>query len=190
MKRRAAERWVRAGMSWLRASPTERWSSLQVLTLWAGTELALHRFSLPVVCRALGVELGAESVELGAEGGAAPAEEALANSDPRERPLELERRIQRAMQQVDRVLRTARPRSACLRRSLLLGYLLRDLDPVLRIGVARADGAFEAHAWLEVARVPVPEPGHVPGRRSFVPLRRFQGTSAPTAAAVPRNRGR
>lgn len=38
----------------------------------------------------------------------------------------------------------------CLRRSLLLGTLLRHRRPVLRIGVAKAAGAVAAHAWLEV----------------------------------------
>lgn len=37
----------------------------------------------------------------------------------------------------------------CLRRSLLLGWVFRDRDPLLRIGVARADGRISAHAWLE-----------------------------------------
>lgn len=39
----------------------------------------------------------------------------------------------------------------CLRRCLLLGHRLRQLDPVLRIGVRRdQDAAFAAHAWLEI----------------------------------------
>lgn len=39
----------------------------------------------------------------------------------------------------------------CLRRCLLLGNRLRDLEPVLRIGVRRhGSGAFGAHSWLEI----------------------------------------
>ncbi|WP_228713618.1 lasso peptide biosynthesis B2 protein [Prauserella endophytica] len=38
----------------------------------------------------------------------------------------------------------------CLRRCLLIGHRLRELDPVLRIGVRREDGAFFAHSWLEI----------------------------------------
>jgi hypothetical protein len=39
----------------------------------------------------------------------------------------------------------------CLRRCLLIGHRLRHLDPILRIGVRRdAEGAFGAHAWLEI----------------------------------------
>lgn len=39
----------------------------------------------------------------------------------------------------------------CLRQALVLGWLLRRLDPVLRVGVAKLDGAVRAHAWLEIA---------------------------------------
>lgn len=42
------------------------------------------------------------------------------------------------------------PDAVCLRRSLLTGWVLRDRDPVLRVGVAGRDGALTAHAWLEV----------------------------------------
>ncbi|GAA5114944.1 lasso peptide biosynthesis B2 protein [Haloechinothrix salitolerans] len=43
----------------------------------------------------------------------------------------------------------------CLRRCLLLGHRLRELDPVLRIGVRRAAATFGAHAWLEIDGVPL-----------------------------------
>jgi hypothetical protein len=38
----------------------------------------------------------------------------------------------------------------CLRRSLVIGYFVRRLEPTLRIGVTRDSGAISAHAWLEV----------------------------------------
>ncbi|WP_250447386.1 lasso peptide biosynthesis B2 protein, partial [Actinotalea sp. C106] len=38
----------------------------------------------------------------------------------------------------------------CLRQSLLLAHLLRHRDPVLRVGVAKVDGAVRAHAWIEI----------------------------------------
>jgi hypothetical protein len=39
----------------------------------------------------------------------------------------------------------------CLRQCLLIGHRLRELSPVLRIGVRReADGTFSAHSWLEI----------------------------------------
>ena len=52
----------------------------------------------------------------------------------------------------------------CLRRSLLLGWTFRELDPLLRIGVARVDGQFVAHAWLEVAG------GHIGADSKYNPL--------------------
>lgn len=40
--------------------------------------------------------------------------------------------------------------STCLRTSLVAGWMLRDLQPVLRIGVAKSEGTIKAHAWLEI----------------------------------------
>lgn len=42
---------------------------------------------------------------------------------------------------------------SCLRLALVGGCLVRRLDPVLRIGVAKQDGRVRAHAWLEVGGV-------------------------------------
>lgn len=41
-------------------------------------------------------------------------------------------------------------RATCLRRSLLLGHLLRRRDPALRVGVAKVAGQVAAHAWIEI----------------------------------------
>jgi hypothetical protein len=42
----------------------------------------------------------------------------------------------------------------CLRRALVLGWLLRHRRPSLRIGVMRMDGgSIAAHAWLEISGV-------------------------------------
>jgi hypothetical protein len=38
----------------------------------------------------------------------------------------------------------------CLRRSLIVGSLVRHRRPVLRIGVSRASGGFDAHAWIVI----------------------------------------
>jgi len=48
-------------------------------------------------------------------------------------------------------------RATCLTRSLLLGWMLerRGVASRLRIGVRLIEGAFQAHAWIECARVPV-----------------------------------
>lgn len=47
----------------------------------------------------------------------------------------------------------------CLRRSLVLGRVLRAHQPVMRIGVARIDGEFSAHAWIELGGSPIEDPG-------------------------------
>lgn len=41
-------------------------------------------------------------------------------------------------------------RGPCLRRALVGGHLLRDLDPAVRLGVTGAGDALLAHAWLEI----------------------------------------
>ena len=48
-------------------------------------------------------------------------------------------------------------RATCLRRSILLWWLLRrdGIETVLRVGVNREDGAFNAHAWVEYLGRPV-----------------------------------
>lgn len=44
----------------------------------------------------------------------------------------------------------------CLRRSLVLGYLLRARNPVMRLGVRKDETTgFAAHAWLEIDGHPV-----------------------------------
>ena len=37
----------------------------------------------------------------------------------------------------------------CLREALLTGWILRERDPMLRVGVARVGGSVTAHAWVE-----------------------------------------
>ncbi len=57
----------------------------------------------------------------------------------------------RVLRATDTVLGHWPFRDTCLRRSLVLGWRLRSLSPVLRLGVAEQDGAYQAHAWLVVA---------------------------------------
>lgn len=51
---------------------------------------------------------------------------------------------------VDRLLSVGPRKTRCLHRALVLGHLMRRERPCLRIGVRRADGQVEAHAWLEI----------------------------------------
>lgn len=58
-------------------------------------------------------------------------------------------------------------RNTCLRQALAVQWLLRrrGLDGALRLGARKMpDGAFEAHAWVELAGVPLGQPGllHTP----------------------------
>jgi hypothetical protein len=48
-------------------------------------------------------------------------------------------------------------RATCLRQALFLHWLLRrqGLLPVLRLGVRKTDGVFDAHAWVELDGVPL-----------------------------------
>ena len=46
-------------------------------------------------------------------------------------------------------------RGPCLRRTLVLGHLLREHDPALRLGVAGAGDDLNAHAWLEIDGQPL-----------------------------------
>jgi hypothetical protein len=61
-------------------------------------------------------------------------------------------------------------RATCLRRSLLVGWLLRrdGIETVLRIGVNRDDGRFRAHAWIEHDGRPVGDDPDV--ARRFTPF--------------------
>ena len=56
---------------------------------------------------------------------------------------------------VDLVMRhwpVARER-LCLRRSLVLGWRLREVGPTLQLGVQHREGGVLAHAWLEVGGI-------------------------------------
>lgn len=41
-------------------------------------------------------------------------------------------------------------RGPCLRRSLVVGHLLRDHEPAIRLGLAGAAETMVGHAWLEI----------------------------------------
>ncbi len=49
-----------------------------------------------------------------------------------------------------RLLRQPPFNGTCLRRALVGGYFVRHRDPLLRIGVTKANGEVAAHAWLEI----------------------------------------
>ena len=70
--------------------------------------------------------------------------------------------VERAAWAIDRVVAFGPLRARCLARSIALRQLLdrRGIgEATVRVGVRRADGRFEAHAWVELR-------GHVIGERA------------------------
>lgn len=110
---------------------------VHTLAVAAVLEVALRTLPLPRIARALGVALALD------------AEEAPRPDPPKLLLTPAERRRLRA---VDRVMRHWRlSPGICLRQALLAGYHLRRHGPRLHLGVRRFEGAFGAHAWLDVA---------------------------------------
>ena len=70
-----------------------------------------------------------------------------------------------------------RIRAGCLRRSLLLWWILRrdGIETILRVGVSREGGALRAHAWVEYMGQPLNDADDVAGR--FPPFERNFGAS-------------
>lgn len=108
-----------------------------IIAVTAVVEIGLRTTRLPRLARLLGVRLGVD----------APPSPETVPLDPRVRF-----GIRRAARAIDRVLRRWPFGDTCLRRALILGVLIRRLDPTLLIGVRRDDDAqIAAHAWLVVA---------------------------------------
>jgi hypothetical protein len=59
--------------------------------------------------------------------------------------------IRRVVQMVKLAVKYSPPWASCLRKSLVLWYLLRrkGIESELRIGSRRNEGKFEGHAWIE-----------------------------------------
>ena len=103
-------------------------------------ELALRVLTLSRVCALLGIHLGVD--------GEAPVHAPPAPLSERER---------RRVALVHHVLAVVPWDGRCLRTSLLIGHLLRDRHPVLRLGVKPRDGALVFHAWLDIGGASVGE---------------------------------
>lgn len=74
------------------------------------------------------------------------AQQLLALGGPRPLPNWAKQRVR----STQRTLRHWPFGDTCLRQALVSGFLLRRLNPVLQVGVAKIDGEFRAHAWLIV----------------------------------------
>jgi hypothetical protein len=95
-------------------------------------ECGLRRHDLPTLCRKLGIDCDFRSA-------IPPATEHVV----------LPRRTRTAVLACSYAVARWPFGATCLRRCLVLGRLLRTLEPSLRIGVRR-DGEFMAHSWLEI----------------------------------------
>ena len=156
-----AGRSVPAGLRRLFSLPAdERWTTVHALTVLLVVEATIRWTRLPRLSRALGVGFDAQgsrslgSAVSGSEFAGAPitTREAASEAD-------LPEPVSRARRSVDRLMRIW-PLGAgpCLRESLVLGHLIRDRDPVLRLGVARHGHRMRAHAWIELDGRPVNDP--------------------------------
>ena len=120
---------------------------LRLFFLTCLVEAGIRTLTLPRLAGRLGIEVGrAEDVS-------------------RTHAVEFTAREREQVVMVDRLMRRWRlARGPCLRRSLVIGYLLRHHRPTLRIGT-QFRGTFEAHAWLEIGGERL---GYLPGFEEFV----------------------
>lgn len=148
------------------ASRPPRWRGLVGVTRMPPHDVAtlLHATALYAL-----VEIGLRVTSLQRVSGLLGVPVDMAESDalyPSEAPWfalsEAERRKKRAVARLaPHLYGTER---GCLRRSLVLGRLLRDRHPTLHLGVRRSSkGAIGAHAWIEVEGVRLePDGGWAP----------------------------
>ena len=112
--------------------------------LAAVVEVGLRTMRLPRLSALLGV----------------PLDTAPAQQGTRTEPVIVPRWARRRLRAARRALKHWPFGDSCLRVALVGGFLVRRLDPALRIGVARHDGAVKAHAWLEIEGLSL-DPGSI-----------------------------
>jgi hypothetical protein len=125
---------LRAVVVFLRLPHTEQRALLRLFAVSAVIEVMLRTRPLPCVADLVGVAFAEDTAV------AVPMA-----------PLVLTERERRELRCVRRIVRHWRfCEGTCLRESLLAGHVLRRRRPRLVIGVNRHEGAFTAHAWLDV----------------------------------------
>lgn len=141
-------------------SAAERRMTLHALTVLLYVEATIRWTRLPRLSRTLGIALqpqastsGDHPPNVGESTGPL-----VASMEPAP-DVDLPEPVARARQSIDRLMRIW-PLGAgpCLRESLVLGHLIRDRSPLLRLGVARHGYRMRAHAWIEVDGRPVNDP--------------------------------
>ncbi len=134
----------------------ERSTVLRGVTVLLFVEATIRWVRLPRLTRTLGVAFEPQTGESG--GGVALADSSVSSKGPAAED-DLTVPTVMARRNVDRLM-SVWPLGAgpCLRESLVLGHLIRDQGPVLRVGVARHGHRMRAHAWVEVDGQPVNDP--------------------------------
>ena len=140
-------------------SAAERSLVLRGVTVLLFVEATIRWMRLPRLTRTLGVTFEPQA-ELGAEvsGGGSVLGDSVSSKGPAAEG-DLPVPVVIARRSVARLM-SVWPLGAgpCLRESLVLGHLVRDLGPVLRLGVARHGHRMRAHAWVEIDGQPVNDP--------------------------------
>ncbi len=133
----------------------DRIGIVRMLGLATTIEIGLRTVRLPALARGLGVRLDWSKDP----------------SSPPGIPNSLDDTDRRELTNVIRVMRHwPFAEGTCLRQSLMLGRVLRDRNPLLRIGVKGRDGEIVAHAWVEMDGVALG------GRDGYLPLGGFEVT--------------
>jgi Transglutaminase-like superfamily len=116
--------------------PRERLTMLRVVGVLAVVEVLIRWVSLPRLSRLLGVHVN------------------LGPSRTDVDPLPVTALPEQARRQLRCTWKVADAwplsRGPCLRRALVGGHLLRDLEPSVRLGVTGSGDEVLAHAWLEI----------------------------------------
>ena len=110
-----------------------------VLALAAASEVTVRLLTLPRAARLFAVRL-----DPGGEVQMAPEQSSTATLPPW---------AVRRLAVVQAVMRHWPIDGVCLRESLVAGQRLRQLDPVMKVGVKRGEAGVMAHAWLQVGGV-------------------------------------
>jgi hypothetical protein len=141
-------------------SATERRTTLHALTVLLYVEATIRWTRLPRLSQRLGIALqpGAGTSGDHPPGFGGATVPLVASMRPAAEA-DLPEPVARARRSIGRWMRIwpfgAGP---CLRESLVLGHIIRDRSPVLRLGVARHGYRVRAHAWIEVDGQPVNDP--------------------------------
>ena len=143
-----------------RLGAAERLMILRAVAVLLFVEVTIRWVRLPRLARLLGVAFEPRS-EPGAgdrEGDFPPTDTTITSEGPAAEH-DLTVPVALARRSVTRLMRIW-PLGAgpCLRESLVLGRLIRDKSPVLRLGIARHGHRMRAHAWVEIDGRPVNDP--------------------------------